>query len=119
MSDRVAVIGAGSWGTAVAALASASRPATLWARSPELASAMEKSRENATYLPGVNLPSGLTVTSSLEEAVSGAGVIFMAVPSHGFRAVLKDLRPFALRRAMPSSALPRALSPVPTCGCPR
>ena len=79
----------------MATLASASRPATLWARSPELASAMEKSRENATYLPGVNLPSGLTVTSSLEEAVSGAGVIFMAVPSHGFRVVLKDLRPFA------------------------
>ena len=50
---------------------------------------------DATYLPGVNLPSGLTVTSSLEEAVRGAGVIFMAVPSHGFRAVLQDLRPFA------------------------
>jgi glycerol-3-phosphate dehydrogenase (NAD(P)+) len=94
MSDRVAVIGAGSWGTAVAALVSASHPATLWARSPDLASSMEKSRENATYLPGVDLPSGLTLTSSLEEAVSGAGVVFMAVPSHGFRAVLTDLRPF-------------------------
>ena len=94
MSDRVAVIGAGSWGTAVAALVSASHPATLWARSPHLASSMETSRENATYLPGVDMPAGLTVTSSLEEAVSGAGIIFMAVPSHGFRAVLTDLRPF-------------------------
>jgi glycerol-3-phosphate dehydrogenase (NAD(P)+) len=94
MGDGVAVIGAGSWGTAVAALVSASHPTTLWARSPQLASSIEESRENATYLPGVDMPSGLTATSSLEEAVSGAGVIFMAVPSHGFRAVLTDLKPF-------------------------
>jgi glycerol-3-phosphate dehydrogenase (NAD(P)+) len=95
MSDRVAVIGAGSWGTAVAALISASRPASLWVRSPELAASIERTRENETYLPGVGLPDGLTACSSLQEAVAGAGVVFMAVPSHGFRAVLNELRPFA------------------------
>jgi glycerol-3-phosphate dehydrogenase (NAD(P)+) len=95
MNDRVAVVGAGSWGTAVAALVGATRPTTLWVRSPELASSIERTRENETYLSGVHLPDGLTATSSLEEAVDGAGVVFMAVPSHGFRAVLSDLVPFA------------------------
>jgi glycerol-3-phosphate dehydrogenase (NAD(P)+) len=95
MSDRVAVIGAGSWGTAVAGLVGASHPTMLWARSPELAAAMQETRENATYLPDIKLPDGLTATASLEEAVDGAGVIFMAVPSHGFRAVLSDLVPYA------------------------
>ena len=95
MNDRVGVVGAGSWGTAVAAMVSAAHPAVLWARSPDLARSIEGTRENDTYLPGVRLPDGLTATSSLEEAVSGAGVVFMAVPSHGFRSVLHDLKPFA------------------------
>jgi glycerol-3-phosphate dehydrogenase (NAD(P)+) len=95
MSDRVAVIGAGSWGTAVAALVGASHPAVLWARSPALAASIEDTGENGTYLPGIHLPDGLAVTSSLEEAVAGAGLVFMAVPSHGFRTVLHDLEPFA------------------------
>ena len=95
MSDRVAVVGAGSWGTAVAALVGASHPVALWVRSPELASSITGSRENATYLPGITLPEGLRATSSLEEALAGAGIVFMAVPSHGFRSVLTDLRPFS------------------------
>jgi glycerol-3-phosphate dehydrogenase (NAD(P)+) len=95
MSERVAVIGAGSWGTAVAGLIGAAHPVTLWARSDELAASMTQSRVNGTYLPGVRLPDGLTVTSSLADAVDGAGVVFMAVPSHGFRSVLSDLVPHA------------------------
>jgi glycerol-3-phosphate dehydrogenase (NAD(P)+) len=77
----------------VAGLAAGSFPTTLWARSPELASSIERTRENATYLAGVHLPDALRATSSLAEAVSGASVVFMAVPSHGFRAVLSDLAP--------------------------
>jgi glycerol-3-phosphate dehydrogenase (NAD(P)+) len=95
MSERVAVIGAGSWGTAVAGLIGATHPTTLWARSPELAATIQESRENGTYLPGITLPDGLTVTSSLEEAIDGVEVVFMGVPSHGFRAVLSDLAPLA------------------------
>ena len=95
MSDRVAVIGAGSWGTAVAALVGASHPVTLWARSSDLASSIVLTRENGTYLPGVTLPEGLAATSSLEEALRGARVVFMAVPSHGFRSVLEECQPFA------------------------
>ena len=95
MDDRVAVVGAGSWGTAVAALVSTSRPASLWVRSPDLAASMAQERENRTYLPGVALPDALAITASLEEAVSGVGIVFMAVPSHGFRSVLEQLAPFA------------------------
>jgi glycerol-3-phosphate dehydrogenase (NAD(P)+) len=95
MSDRVAVIGAGSWGTAVGTIVGASRPASLWVRSPELAATMVQTRRNEKYLPDVELPDALTITSSLDEALEGANVVFMAVPSHGFRAVLTDMQPLA------------------------
>ena len=95
MSDRVAVIGAGSWGTAVATIIGASHPASLWVRSPELAATVRKTGENATYLPGVAMPDGLLVTASLAEALEGAQIVFMAVPSHGFRDVLTGVEPFA------------------------
>ncbi len=92
MTERVAVIGAGSWGTAVASIVGTTHPTTLWARSEELAASMRTTRENGTYLPGIPLPEGLAVTSSLDEALAGAGVVFMAVPSHGFRDVLTGVR---------------------------
>src|ERR1022692_4615196 len=95
MSDRVAVIGAGSWGTAVASLVGATTPTLLWVRSPELAATITEKRENTTYLPDITLPEGLVATSSLAEAVEGATIVFMGVPSHGFRAVLGDMAPFA------------------------
>ena len=95
MSDRVAVIGGGSWGTAVGTIIGASHPASLWVRSPELAASMAETRRNEKYLPDVQLPDGLTVTSSLAEALQGVSIVFMAVPSHGFRAVLTDMQPLA------------------------
>jgi len=95
MSDRVAVIGAGSWGTAVGSIIGASHPAALWVRSPELAASMAQTRQNEKYLPGVPMPDGLAVTSSLAEALDGAAIVFMAVPSHGFRAVLTEMQPLA------------------------
>lgn len=79
----------------MAALVGAHNPTSLWVRSPELAGSMGVTRENATYLPGVRLPDALRVTSSLEDAVEGVGVVFMAVPSHGFRSVLGAMQPFA------------------------
>jgi glycerol-3-phosphate dehydrogenase (NAD(P)+) len=93
MLDKVAVIGAGSWGTTVAAIASRSAPTVLWARRSELGDAIDHRHENPDYLPGITLPTGLRATSSLAEAVDGAGLVVMAVPSHGFRAVLVDLAP--------------------------
>ena len=84
---KVAVIGAGSWGTTVAALAAANTPTVLWARRSELAREMHSSRRNPDYLTTFELPEQLTVTSELRIAVSDADVVVMGVPSHGFREV--------------------------------
>lgn len=95
MSSRsVAVVGAGSWGTTIARLLAQKGPATLWARSEELARTMQRCRENSRYLPGYRFPDDLTVTSDLDRAVSDVEVVLMAVPSHGFRSVLEQLRPW-------------------------
>ena len=75
MLDKVAVIGAGSWGTTVAAIAARSAPTTLWARRPALGEAIDRHHENPDYLPGVALPEGLRATTSLEEAVDGATLV--------------------------------------------
>jgi glycerol-3-phosphate dehydrogenase (NAD(P)+) len=82
----IAVIGAGSWGTAFAAItAGEGVDTTLWARRPELADAIRTRHENPDYLGGSELPSRLTATSDLERSVSRASVVVMAVPSHAFR----------------------------------
>jgi glycerol-3-phosphate dehydrogenase (NAD(P)+) len=93
MRLKVAVVGAGSWGTAVAALTAANAETVLWARNPEVAEAVTTRHENPVYLAGFQLPPALRATASLEEAVSDADVIVMGVPSHGFRAVLEAARP--------------------------
>lgn len=94
MSTTVAVLGAGSWGTTVAALTSRNVATVLWARRPELAGAINAAHRNPDYLPEGDLPEALVATSSMEEAVAGAAVVVMAVPSHGFRAILEQARPF-------------------------
>ncbi|CAN5146162.1 NAD(P)H-dependent glycerol-3-phosphate dehydrogenase [soil metagenome] len=85
------MIGAGSWGTAAAALAGREHSVTLWARRPELAEAINTSGENPEYLPGARLPFGLRATSNLEDAVRDATIIAVAVPSHGFAAVVEEI----------------------------
>jgi glycerol-3-phosphate dehydrogenase (NAD(P)+) len=98
-TSGVVVVGAGSWGTTIALLLGSKGPTTLWARSPELASLVTATRENRRYLPGIPLPETLHVTSSLADAVAGASVVLVAVPSHGFRSVLETMAP-----ALPSGA---------------
>ncbi len=89
---RISVIGAGSWGTTVAALAAARHSTVLWARRPDLADAIDRQSENPEYLSGFRLPYGLRATSDLLEAAE-ADAIVMAVPSHGFREVFTQLAP--------------------------
>lgn len=91
MDIRVAVIGAGSWGTTVAALAAANTPTTLWARRPELAEQIRTEHRNGDYLADYELPAALHATADLEEAVSRADVLVMGVPSQGFRASLEEV----------------------------
>jgi len=92
-SPRVAVIGAGSWGTTVASLTAANAPTVLWARGPDLAEEIRAGHTNARYLPEAELHPELGATASLEEAIASADVLVMAVPSHGFRAVLEQGAP--------------------------
>jgi glycerol-3-phosphate dehydrogenase (NAD(P)+) len=90
---RVAVIGAGSWGTTVASLAARSSPTIIWARREQLAGAISQKSENVDYLPGEALTESLEATHDLSQAVEGATVLIVAVPSHGFREVLEQLAP--------------------------
>lgn len=86
--ERVAVIGAGSWGTALANhLAGLGHPVILWARDAQLARRLESERENVPYLPGVTLHPHVAPTSDGEKAARGASVFVSALPSHAVRAV--------------------------------
>ncbi len=90
---RITVIGAGSWGTTVAALAARRNPTVLWARRPELADTINSTAENPDYLPGHRLPYGLRATPDLEEALADTELLVMGVPSHGFREVFEQVVP--------------------------
>lgn len=93
MFRKVAVIGAGTWGTTIATIAARSVATVLWARRSALADEIGRRHENPDYLPGVRLPDTVRATSSLQEAVDQVGLVVMAVPSHGFRSVLTEMAP--------------------------
>ena len=82
MSERIGVIGAGAWGTALAkVLAECGHEVTLWCLESELAKGIAETGENALYLPGVALPPGLRPETDPLTAASGKDVLFLAVPS--------------------------------------
>ena len=87
---RCGVIGAGSWGTVVAGLVGTNAEAVLWGRDPHLVDAVNERHENPKYLAGIPLDPALRATSDLADACRGADVVVMAVPSHGFRDVLRS-----------------------------
>ncbi len=86
---RVAVLGAGSWGTTVAALIADRHDTVLWSRRAELAEAIDVRHENPDYLAGFSLPESLRSTADLASVVDGADVVVVGVPSHGFRTILE------------------------------
>jgi glycerol-3-phosphate dehydrogenase (NAD(P)+) len=93
----IAILGAGSWGTALAVLLAERNPA-LWDHDPERASALAASRCNERFLPGVPLPGTVRVTADLPDAVRGAELVVLAVPSHalaGLAAILAATPEFA------------------------
>jgi glycerol-3-phosphate dehydrogenase (NAD(P)+) len=90
----VTVVGAGSWGTAFGAvLARNGVPVTLWARRGDCAEEVNTGRRNESYLPGVDLPEGMTATTDLAEAVAGAPVVVLGIPSHCCRQTCTELGP--------------------------
>lgn len=92
---KIAVIGAGSYGTCLAKhLGDQDYDVTLWCRNPALASEMAASRENKTYLAGYTLPACITVTSSLKEAVEDRDMVIGVTPSQAIRSVIGEAAPF-------------------------
>lgn len=93
----VAVMGAGSWGTTMAKVFADSQcTVRLWARRPELAEQIQRTRHNDTYLSGITLPLNITATADATQALTGADIVVLAVPSQSLRANLKlwvDLLP--------------------------
>lgn len=86
--QAAAVVGAGAWGTALAAhLGERCDRVSLWVFEPELAEAMRESRENGVYLPGIRIPDSVWPTAILAEALQGAELVLLVVPSHAFRRV--------------------------------
>lgn len=88
---KIAVMGAGSWGTAFSiVLADGGNDVTVWGRREEVCAAINEQRENADYLPGIELPGAISATHDPEEALAGADVVVLAVPSQSLRENLTD-----------------------------
>lgn len=93
-ADRFAVLGAGSWGTALALhLARVGHDVSLWARDRDLVREIAAARVNYRYLADAPLPESVRVTADIAEAAAGAGFVIVAVPSHGFRGVVRQAAP--------------------------
>lgn len=104
-SKKVAVIGGGSWGTALAlVLARKQTPVSLWVHDPELCRSMAETRENVTYLPGIALPACIHPTHRMDEALQGAALVLTVMPSHTCRAVVGQMRDLLQPQTMLLSA---------------
>ena len=89
---RLAVLGAGAWGTAISCVLAARYEVALWARDAKQAAAIGAARRNERYLPGIELPSTVVVTADLAQATRGAELLLAATPVAGLRALLKQLK---------------------------
>lgn len=92
-ADRIAVLGAGSWGTALAILLCRNgHRVALWGHEPEQVAEINRDRENRRFLPGFSLPEAIQATASLEAALTGARACLLVVPSHAFAEVIGKLK---------------------------
>jgi glycerol-3-phosphate dehydrogenase (NAD(P)+) len=92
--ENISVIGAGSWGTALAvALARKGRPIKLWAYELEVAASIRDGHENTLFLPGVKLPPSIEATNNLQEALAGAFIVLTVMPSHVCRRLFESMLP--------------------------
>ncbi len=96
--SRVAILGGGSWGTAIAAIARrAGRETAIWARDPAIARDINDNARNEKYLPGIPLPEGISAYTDLAGAVRDAEAIFLVTPSHSIRDMARQLNPLLHR----------------------
>src|SRR3972149_8748380 len=95
MSYKIAVLGAGSWGTTLAMLlAEKESEIRLWVYEKELVTAIKNKRENTVYLPGYKLPGNIYPTNSLREAIESSDIILSVVPSHAVTAGFPTIKEF-------------------------
>jgi len=105
VTRTVTILGAGSWGTALAVhLGRLGHDVRLWARDQALVADMSSRRANAVYLPDVHVPDTVTVTHALADALRDAELVVSAIPSHGCRSVIRTAAPFLAPRAVIVSA---------------
>ncbi|MBF4462008.1 NAD(P)-dependent glycerol-3-phosphate dehydrogenase [Rathayibacter sp. VKM Ac-2878] len=98
---RVAVLGAGSWGTTFAKiLADGGSEVVMWARRAELAREITEAKRNSDYLPGINLPRTIRATPRVEEALEGADHVYLSIPSQSLRGNLEAITPFLTERTI-------------------
>ncbi|KAA9086921.1 NAD(P)H-dependent glycerol-3-phosphate dehydrogenase [Microbacterium radiodurans] len=103
---RIAVVGAGSWGTTFGkVLADGGSRVVMWARRAELAHEISEGKRNSRYLPGINLPRSMTATPHLSEALAGADQVYLAVSSQALRENLKAIRPLLAQSDAPVVSL--------------
>jgi glycerol-3-phosphate dehydrogenase (NAD(P)+) len=93
---KLAVLGAGAWGTALAVHLAGMHAVRLWARDPEFAAMLRRESANARYLPGVHFPETLRIESDLAEALRGAECLILAMTVAGLRGTLQQLRTLAV-----------------------
>jgi glycerol-3-phosphate dehydrogenase (NAD(P)+) len=98
---QVAVIGAGSWGTALAVIAArVGHSVRLWSRSPEVVSSINDQRVNSRYLTSTSIPATVDATGDLGNALNGAALVLLAAPSHAARELLTAMSPFLAEGAV-------------------
>lgn len=97
MQSPITVLGAGSWGTALAILLAGNGcPTTLWGHNPHHLAILQQTRSNPAYLPGIPFPPALTIEPDLATAVAQAADVLLVVPSYTFRGILEQMAPFGL-----------------------
>lgn len=102
---NIGVVGAGSWGTALAALLRLNGfSVSLWAFEPEVVASIRDKQENTLFLPGIQLPPGLAVSNDLQEVISAKDLVVMVVPSHVVRVTAQKMAPFISRDTILVSA---------------
>ncbi|MCM8764511.1 MAG: hypothetical protein NC830_04025 [Candidatus Omnitrophica bacterium] len=92
--EKIGIIGAGGWGTAISILLAEKYSVTLWEKFPEYAETLVKTRENSEFLPGFKIPEKVFITSDIQMAVSAAQTLIIVVPSQYFRNTVQYLKPF-------------------------
>src|SRR5882724_6519667 len=104
--SRIAILGAGAWGTALAIVLTRDNRHTvsLWAYEPEVRDSITQQRENALYLPGLKIPAAVTTTNNYAEALEGADTVVSVMPTNHCRRVFQEILPHLTREMLLVSA---------------